>query len=175
VLGYAGDVKVRMPLNTVAADSFVSELSTRDGANLAAVLDDLRERITDDITTLKDRGLTTGRPTVYLLSAAASRDDTAWDAALRRLADRSTFRYEPNILALGIGAAPAEVIVRIAEKPGSRGWVALPGLALAEAAESYMAFVRNSIISLGRAHVTGRNDTGVMEQPERFRPVGDRT
>ena len=175
VLGYAGDVKVRMPLNAVAADSFVSEFSPRDGADLAAVLDDLRERISEDITALKDRGLTTGRPTVYLLSAADSRDKTAWDAALRRLADRGSFRYAPNILALGIGAAPAEVIVRIAEEPGSRGWVALPGLSLSEAAQSYMAFARQSIISLGRAHVTGRNDTGVMEQPERFRPVGDRT
>jgi uncharacterized protein YegL len=175
VLGYAGDVKVRMPLNTVAADSFVPELAARDGANLAAVLDDLRERISDDIGRLKDRGLTVGRPTVYLLSAAASRDETAWDAALRRLAERAAFPYAPNILALGIGAAPAEVIVRIAERPGSRGWVALPGLALSDAAESYMAFVRKSIISLGRAHVTGRNDTDIMEQPERFRPVGDRT
>jgi uncharacterized protein YegL len=175
VLGYAGDVRVCMPLKQVEAGSHVSELSTRDGANLAAVLGDLRERISEDITALKDSGLTTGRPTVYLLSAAASRDETAWDAALRRLADRGAFRYAPNILALGIGAAPAEVIIRIAEEPGSRGWVALPGLTLAEAAESYMAFVRDSIISLGQAHVTGRNDTGVMEQPKRFRPVGDRT
>jgi uncharacterized protein YegL len=175
VLGYAGDVKVRMPLNTVAEDTFVSELTTRNGANLAAVLDDLRERISDDISVLKDRGLTVGRPTVYLLSAAASRDETAWDAALRRLTDRGAFRYAPNILALGIGAAPAEVIIRIAEEPGSRGWVALPGLTLSEAAESYMAFVRKSIISLGRAHITGQIDTDVIEQPERFRPVGDRT
>jgi len=175
VLGYAGDVKVRIPLNTVAEDSFVPELTTRDGANLAAVLDDLRERISDDISRLKDRGLTVGRPTVYLLCAAESRDETAWDAALRRLTDRAAFRFAPNILALGIGAAPAEVIVRIAEKPGSRGWVALPGIAVGDAAESYMAFVRKSIVSLGRAHVTGRNDSDVMEQPERFRPVGDRT
>jgi uncharacterized protein YegL len=175
VLGYAGDVKVRMPLNTVAADSFVSELSARDGANLAAVLDDLRERISDDVSGLKDRGMAVGRPTVYLLSAAASRDQTAWDAALRRLADRAAFPYAPNILALGIGAAPAEVIVRIAEKPGSRGWVALPGIDLSDAAQSYMAFVRKSVISLGRAHITGRNDSDVMEQPERFQPVGDRT
>jgi hypothetical protein len=109
-----------------------------------------------------------------LLSAAASRDETAWDTALRRLADRTTFPFAPNILAFGIGVAPAEIIMSIAEKPGSRGWVALPGIPLSDAADSYMEFVRKSILSLGRAHMTGRPDTN-MVQPEQFRPVGDRT
>jgi hypothetical protein len=45
---------------------------------------------------LKDRGLTVGRPTVYLLSAAASRDDTAWDAALRRLTSHTSASQDPQ-------------------------------------------------------------------------------
>jgi uncharacterized protein YegL len=173
VLGYAADVQVRMPLNAIVADTFIPPFTPRAGASLAAVLDDLRDRISDDVSRLKDRGLTVGRPTVYLLSAAASRDNTAWDAALRRLINRATFPYAPNILAFGIGAAPPEVIISIAEKPQSRGWVALPGMSLSEAAESYTAYVRESIINLGRAHVSGRQDTD-MPPPQRFRPVGDR-
>jgi uncharacterized protein YegL len=173
VLGYAADVQVRMPLNAIVADTFIPPLTPRAGASLAAVLDDLRDRISDDVSRLKDRGLTVGRPTVYILSAAASRYNTAWDAALRRLINRATFPYAPNILAFGIGAAPPEVIISIAEKPQSRGWVALPGMSLSEAAESYTAYVRESIINLGRAHVSGRQDTD-MPPPQRFRPVGDR-
>jgi uncharacterized protein YegL len=173
VLGYATDVAVRMPLNAIDAGTLFPPLTLRTGASLAAVLDDLRDRISDDVARLKDRGLTVARPTVYLLSAAVSRDNTAWDAALRRLTNRATFPYAPNILAFGIGAAPPEIIISIAEKPQSRGWVALPGTSLSEAAESYTAYVLESIINLGHAHVNGRQATD-MPSPQRFRPVGDR-
>ena len=174
VLGYAADVGLRMPLTAVAEGSHVPSLVARGGANFAAVLEDLRNRISDDISRLKQRGLTVGRPTIYLLSATASRDDSAWDAALRRLTDRATFPYAPNILGFGTGAATAEIIIAIAGQPGSLGWVAPPGMSLEDAAESYTAFTRKSILSLGRAHVNGRRDTE-LPQPERFRAVGDRT
>jgi uncharacterized protein YegL len=173
VLGYAADMKVRMPLTVVEQDSYVPSLTPREGANLAEVLEDLRERISEDVGRLKGRGLTVGRPTIYLLSAAASRDATAWDAALRRLTDRVTFAYAPNILAFGIGEAPAEIIIAIAEKPGSRGWVAHPGTSWRDAAESYMASVQESILNLGRAHLTGHPDMG-MPEPGHFRPIGNR-
>ena len=114
---------------------------------------------------------TVGRPTVYLLSASAARDETAWDTALRRLTDRVAFRPAPNILAFGVGEATAEVIIRIAEQPGSRGWIALPATSLSDGAESYTEFVLKSIISLGRAHITGRTDADIGN-PERFRSIG---
>ena len=67
VLGYAADVGLRMPLTAVAEGSHVPPLVARGGANFAAVLEDLRDRISDDVSRLKQRGLTVGRPTVYLL------------------------------------------------------------------------------------------------------------
>ena len=174
VLGYAADVGLRMPLTAVAEGSHVPSLVSRSGANFAAVLEDLRNRISDDVSRLKQRGLTVGRPTIYLLSATAGRDDSAWDTAMRRLTDRTTFPYAPNILAFGIGEATAEIIIAIAGQSGSLGWVAPPSLSLADAADSFTAFTRKSILSLGRAHVNGRRDTE-LPQPERFRAVGDRT
>ena len=174
VLGYAADVGLRMPLTAVAEGSHVPPLVARGGANFAAVLEDLRDRISDDVSRLKQRGLTVGRPTVYLLSATTDRDDSAWDTAMRRLTDRTTFPYAPNILAFGIGEATAEIIIAIAGQPGSRGWVATPSVSLEGAADSFTAFTQKSILSLGRAHLTGRRDTE-MPQPERFRAVGDRT
>jgi uncharacterized protein YegL len=174
VLGYAADVGLRMPLTAVAEGSHVPSLVARGGANFAAALDDLRNRIADDVSRLKQRGLTVGRPTIYLLSATDGRDDSAWDTAMRRLTDRTTFPYAPNIFAFGVGEATAEIIIAIAGQSGSLGWVAPPSLSLAGAADSFTAFARKSILSLGRAHVNGRRDTE-MPQPERFRAVGDRT
>jgi uncharacterized protein YegL len=167
VLGYAADVAVRMPLNTVTADSYVPRLTSRDGSHLAKVFEYLRERIPEDVDRLKSRDLTVGRPTVYLLCAAAPGDSPAWDGPHQRLVDRDAFSYAPNIVACGIGGTPADAISRVTAQPGSAGWAADPAVPLSEAARRYTAFVRKSIVTLGRAHVTG--DDPYVDAPEGFR------
>src|SRR6185437_11877316 len=67
LIGYAGGVDVRMPLNSIAAGSFVPAFSHQDGSDLTAVFDDLYSRIPADIKRLKSAGLTPGRPVVHLL------------------------------------------------------------------------------------------------------------
>lgn len=174
VLGYADDVAVRMPLNVVAAASFVPELTPRPGSRLGPVFEYLHGRIATDVARLKSQGLTVGRPVLYLLCAMTPGDSPAWEAPLLSLTDRAGFPLAPNILACGIGPTPPEVIKTITARPQSSGWVADPDTPLGEAASRYTAFVQQSIVALGRAHVTGSPDAAA-DSPNGFLPVGDST
>jgi uncharacterized protein YegL len=172
VLGYAADVAVRMPLNAVAADSFVPELASRPGACLGSALDYLRARIGQDVDRLKAQGLTVGRPVVYLLCASTPDDDPSWGMPYRRLTDRAGFPAAPNIVACGIGSAPSDVIRTVTALPQSSGWVADPYMPLGEAASRYAEFFRESIAALGQAHITGRADAAARP-PADFYPAID--
>jgi uncharacterized protein YegL len=170
VVGYAGDVDVRMPLNAVAAGSFVPELAPHSGNRLGLVFRYLQDRIAEDVARSKSRGLTVGRPVVYLLCASTPADSPAWQAPYRDLTDRTGFPAAPNIVACGIGETDPGVIKAITGPPQSTGWVADPDMPISEAAARYAAFVRRSITALGRAHVTGSSDT-IWEAPAGFRPA----
>jgi len=174
VLGYADDVAVRMPLNVIAATSFVPELTPRPGSCLGPVFEYLHGRIATDVARLKSQGLTVGRPVLYLLCAMTPGDSPAWEAPLLSLTDRAGFPSAPNILACGIGPTPPEVIKTITARPQSSGWVADPDTPLGEAASRYTAFVQQSIVALGRAHVTGSPDAAT-DSPNGFLRVGDST
>ena len=174
VLGYADDVAVRMPLNVIAATSFVPELTPRPGSCLGPVFEYLHGRIATDVARLKSQGLTVGRPVLYLLCAMTPGDSPAWEAPLLSLTDRAEFPSAPNILACGIGPTPPEVIKTITARPQSSGWVADPDTPLGEAASRYTAFVQQSIVALGRAHVTGSPDAAT-DSPNGFLRVGDST
>ena len=91
-----------------------------------------------------------------------------------KLTDRTAFPPAPNILACGIGPTPPEVIKTITARPQSSGWVADPDLPRGEAASRYTTFVQQSIVALGRAHVTGSSDAAA-DSPNGFLPVGDST
>jgi uncharacterized protein YegL len=172
VLGYADDVAVKMPLNVVAATSFVPELTPRPGSSLGPVFEYLHGRIATDVARLKSQGLTVGRPVLYLLCATTPGDSPAWEAPLLSLTDRAGFPLAPNILACGIGPTPPEVIKTITAGPQSSGWVAEPDTPLDEAASRYTAFVRQSVVALGQAHVTGSPDAAA-DSPNGFVPAGD--
>jgi uncharacterized protein YegL len=174
VLGYADDVAVRMPLNVIAAASFVPELTPRPGSCLGPVFEYLHGRIATDVARLKSQGLTVGRPVLYLLCATTPGDSPAWEAPLLSLTDRAGFPLAPNILACGIGPTPPEVIKTVTAQPQSSGWVADPDTPLGEAASRYTAFVQQSIVALGRAHVTGSPDAAA-DAPNGFLPVDDST
>jgi uncharacterized protein YegL len=174
VLGYAGDIAVRMPLNVVAATSFVPELTPRRGNCLAPVFEYLHGRIATDVARLKSQGLTVGRPVLYLLCAMTPGDSPAWEAPLLSLTDQAEFPSAPNIVACGIGPTPPEVIKTITARPQSSGWVADPDTSLGEAASRYTEFVQQSIVALGLAHVTGSPDAA-WDSPDGFLPVDDST
>ena len=170
IIGYARDVVVRMPLTAVAAESYVPGTAHRDGGDLARLFEYLRDRITQDVTRLKAQGLTAGRPTLYLVCATSAAAGPAWQAAHEQLTNREAFPYAPNIFVCGMGAAEPDAIQRIASQPGS-GWIAGPGMPVRDATASCMAFVRESILILGRAHISGSGGTG-MTRPDGFTPAG---
>jgi len=172
VLGYAGQIAVRMPLTKIAPNCFVPELTARPGSSLSSVFEYLPGRIADDVSRLKSQGLTVGRPILYLLCAATPGESSSWESSLLHLADRAEFALAPNILACGIGATDAEVIRKITAQPQSSGWVADPGTPLNEAVSRYTAFVRQSIAVLGRAHLTGGSNAA-SESPAGFRSVNN--
>ncbi len=172
VIGYAGEVHASMPLNRIAADTFIPELQHRSGSNLAPVFDYLRERIVADVARNKSRGLLVARPVVYLLCASQPGDSDAWPEAYERLTNRDEFRAAPNIVACGIGEASAEIIKAVTSHPQSRGWLADPGLPASEAAVRYAAFVQRTVKALALAHVTGKQDVR-WESPDGFHRVDD--
>jgi uncharacterized protein YegL len=170
VIGYARDVAVRMPLNTVAAESYVPGAAHRDGGDLARLFEYLRDRITQDVARLKAQGLTPGRPNLFLVCASSAAVGPAWQAAHQQLTDRASFPYAPNIIVCGMGAAEPDAVQRIASLPES-GWIAGPGMAVSDATRSCMVFVRESIIILSQAHVSGSGGTA-MTRPDGFTPAG---
>ena len=173
VVGYAADVSVRMPLNKVAAESFVPRLVTQAGSHLGALFEYLHDRITTDVDRLKSQGQTVGRPSLYLLCATAP-GDPAWEDAYRQLTNRAEFRYAPNILAFGTENSGPDLIRIMAASPHSFGWITDPGAPAGEAAANFALFVYRNIVALGQAHVSG-SPNAVWEPPEGFRRVGNRT
>lgn len=167
LIGYAGGVDVRMPLNAIAASSFVPAFSHHDGRDLTAVFDDLYSRIPADIKRLKSTGLTPGRPVVHLLCATPTDDSPALIAAFRRLTDPSAFPYVPTIIPCGIGPTPPESVGRLATH-ARLAWVAAPGTPVSEATTYYLAFVRTSIVGLSQAHLRGDGEF-VVTGPTGFR------
>lgn len=169
LIGYAGGVDVRMPLNAIAAGSFVPAFSHQDGSDLAAVFDDLYSRIPADIERLKSQGITLARPVVHLLRATPADDNPALVAAFRRLTDPAAFRYVPTIIPCGIGQTPPESVGRLATH-ARLAWVAAPGTPVGEATTYYLTFVRASIVGLSQAHLRGDGDF-VVTGPTGFRPA----
>jgi uncharacterized protein YegL len=170
VLGYAGDVALHMPLSAIAPDSFVPRLTHRDGSRLGPVFEYLQHRIPDDVQRLKSRLPRVGRPVLHILCATPAEDTGTWVVPYRQLLDRATFPYSPNIIACGVGSAEPDVIRRLAPPP-ELGWLAGPDLPLAEAAAQYITYIRASIISVSRAHISGSSEL-LVEPPQGFNPVG---
>jgi uncharacterized protein YegL len=171
VLGYAGDVALHMPLNAVAADSFVPRLAHRDGSRLGPVFEYLQRRIPDDVQRLKSRLPRVGRPVLHILCAGPVEDGDSWPGPYRQLLDRATFPYSPNIIACGAGTAPPGLVQGLAPPP-ELGWLAGADLQLAEAAARYITYIRESVIAVSRAHIGGSSELTV-DPPQGYDPAGD--
>lgn len=167
LIGYAGGVDVRMPLNAVGTSSYVPAFSRHDGSDLAAVFDDLHARIPADIERLKSQGMTLGRPLVHLLRATPASDKPDLVASFQRLTDPATFPYVPTIIPCGIGRTPPESVGAIATHP-QLAWVAAPETPVREAMRYYLAFVRTSIVNLSEAHLRGEGNF-IITGPTGFR------
>lgn len=171
VLGYAGDVALHMPLNAVAADSFVPRLAHRDGSRLGPVFECLQRRIPDDVQRLKSRLPRVGRPVLHILCAGPVEDGDTWRLPYRQLLDRATFPYSPNIIACGAGSVPPGLVQSLAPPP-ELGWLAGAGMQLAEAATRYITYIRGSVIAVSGAHIGGSSELTVKPL-QGFEPAGN--
>jgi uncharacterized protein YegL len=169
LIGYGGQVDVRMPLNPIAAGSHVPEFAYNDGSDLGVLFDYLHTRIPEDIRHLKAQGLTSGRPVVHLLCAAASDQGPRVTQAYHRITDPAE-PYRPLLIACGIGRTQPESVGRLASH-AQLAWVAGPDTPVSEATTRYLAFVRSSIIGLSQAHLQGSSDMPMLAGPNGFMSV----
>ncbi|HEX5740639.1 MAG TPA: hypothetical protein VFY17_03680, partial [Pilimelia sp.] len=115
VVGFGGRVAVYQPLTTLTSTGTLPS-AVGGPARYAAALDAVRERLAREVAALKATQPVVHRPLLLLLAGAAPSDDSAWQAALRRLTDRTHQRYAPCVVAAGFGAAPAALVAGLASR-----------------------------------------------------------
>ncbi|MGC4807037.1 hypothetical protein [Micromonospora sp. DT233] len=167
VLGYADEVANRLPLEMVSPGSQSPWLTARGPASYANAFETLLDNIGHDIEALKAQQPKVRRPIVFFLSGSEPYDHPAWVSPYRRLVDRATQRYAPNIVACGIGAASPGLIAAIATDPRF-GFVMAPGTDVPTAIEQYWQALTQSILGSGRALIEGSAEL-VIDQPAGFR------
>jgi uncharacterized protein YegL len=171
VIGYADEVRLRLPLNVIAQDSFVPKLQHRSGSHLAPVFEYLQKRVPEDVQRLKSQISRVGRPTLHILSASVPEDSDAWQAPYQQLMNRGAFPYSPNVIVCGIGNASHDV-VRLLAPPPEFGWLASPDMPLGKAAARYISYVQSSTIAVSSAHISGSQEL-LVTPPADFEPIGD--
>ncbi|OJF10093.1 hypothetical protein BG844_34050 [Couchioplanes caeruleus subsp. caeruleus] len=167
VLGFADQVTTRLPLEQVVAGSQSPWFTARGPASYANAFETLLDQIEPDIDALKAKNLKVLRPVVYLLSGSDPGADTAWASPYKRLVDRSSHRYAPNIVACGFGGAPAELIADIATQP-QFGFVMKPDTDVHVAIAQYWRQLAQNVITSGRALISGTPELA-PEPPAGFR------
>ncbi|EWM68057.1 MULTISPECIES: hypothetical protein [Micromonospora] len=167
VLGFADEVASRLRMDVVTAGSQSPWLTPRGPANYANAFETLLDSIGHDIETLKAQQPNVRRPIVFFLSGSAPRDGESWTSPYRRLVDRASHRYAPNVVACGIGAAPPALIATIATEPAF-GFVMVPDSDVHAAIAQYWRALAVSVIDSGRALIDGSGELTISP------PVGFR-
>jgi uncharacterized protein YegL len=167
VLGFADELATRLPLESVVAGSQSPWFAARGEASYANAFEMLLDRIGEEIPALKEQQQKVLRPTVYLLVGSDPGPDGMWTSPYRRLTDRGSHRFAPNIVACGFGSAPADLIARIATDP-ALGYVMAPDADVHDAIAQYWRYLARYILASGRALIDGRPDVA-YEPPAGFR------
>jgi uncharacterized protein YegL len=107
-----------------------------------AVFELLRARIDHDVDQLNAHGLAVLRPAVFFLTDGAP-TDKRWQEAFQRLADRS-WRRHPHVITYGFGAAPPDVLGKVATKAA---FIAESGVDQASALISAVSSMLNSLVA----------------------------
>ena len=170
IFGYGNTVVIKMPLTAIAADTFVPPFSRQAGDNLYKVLAYLHERIPEDVNRLKFRQMTVGRPIVHLLCATPPAEESSWEDEFRKLVDRTSFPYAPNIFACGVGGMSHKALQKIATQTGCHAFSAGPALSLEHAAQIYISWLKDAIDTMIHAYIDGSN-AAIIEYPKEFQQV----
>jgi uncharacterized protein YegL len=167
VLGFSGDVQLRLPLSDMRTVEALPRLQIRGVTNYGALFGDLLHGIPADVARLKGEGYSVHRPVVFFLSDGQPTDAPGWREPHRRLTDRGLTPAAPNVIACGIGQARADTILEVATSR-EFAFVAIAGADLGQAISEFFHALTTSLVN----SVTSLNSTQpelVVQRPEQFR------
>jgi uncharacterized protein YegL len=170
VLGFADGTQARRWLETVDQATIAPSLRPGGPARYGALCDFLRGRLPLDVEDLKSAGHRVARPLVMVVTTGQPDDEGAWREAHARLVDRADNRGAPDIVAVGVGGAPAETIAALASRPDYAFVATTPDHA--EAAARAGDFLRVHVLRYGKAIVDG-DHMPYFQAPEGFRRASE--
>jgi uncharacterized protein YegL len=171
VLGFSDDVAIRIHLSDLRRENELPQLVSRGATNYGAAFAALLHQIPRDVASLKQDQYQVHRPAVFFLSDGQPTDGDSWRQPHGRLTDRNTTREAPNIIACGIGAAEAAVILSVATKP-EFAFVSIAGSDIGSAIAKFCTALTKSIVASGRSLASGNAELAV-DRPEGFRMAID--
>jgi uncharacterized protein YegL len=173
VIGFAGDVQVRMEPRALARQGPITTFKTHRGGGQAVakygpVFRALFERLPRDVGKLWSEGLRVHRPVVFFLTAQPPMDRSTWHVSHAQLVDRSTRWYAPHIVVYGVGGTDGETrkqdIGRIATQPDFAFFA--PGDSATAIRNAFTA-IQRSVVKSGHAFFEDRI-TLVVSRPRDF-------
>jgi uncharacterized protein YegL len=170
ILGFSGDVAVRLALSDLRETAELPELVIRGRTNYQAAFQELITRIPRDIAMLKGDGYLVHRPAVFFLSDGQPSSNN-WQRPHESLIDRSTTPAAPNIIAFGVGSVRPETILKVATKE-EFAFVSTPGADIGRAITKFFVALTASVVESGRS-LTAGNPELIVEKPEGFRMAID--
>ena len=87
--------------------------TSRGGTSYSAAFSQLKQAIDQDVTKLRQRGLSVLRPVAFFMSDGAPTDPVDWEEVHRQVVDPANKR-RPHILSFGVADADARVIFNVA-------------------------------------------------------------
>lgn len=166
VVGFSGDVQVRLPLSDARTLTGAPRMRIRGVTNYGAAFAMLGQQIPIDVRELKAQGYQVHRPAVFFLSDGMPTDEPAWRGAHQQLIDRQVTPMAPNIIACGIGQAQARIISQVATRP-EFGFIAIPGCDIGEAISEFFHSLVQSLVQSSQTMDT-TSPTLTVEHPKRF-------
>ncbi|MFB7666924.1 hypothetical protein ACFC1R_23740 [Kitasatospora sp. NPDC056138] len=166
VLGFSGDVQVRLALADMRTETAVPQLIIRGMTSYRAAFDDLAARIPADVQRLRGDGYKVHRPVVFFLSDGQPTDGHAWHKPHAALIDKNRTPTAPNVIACGIGDAQAQTMVDVATRP-EFAFVAKPGTDVGKAISEFFHALTASLVASGHA-LNSAAPQLVVNRPDQF-------
>jgi uncharacterized protein YegL len=178
VIGFSDTAVNRLALQDLRELAAMPQLSTRSTTNYGAAFQYLYEQLPADVEKLKADGYQVHRPAVFFLTDGQPTDidgnltdDSSWSDIHRRLTDKLSFRYAPNVMAFGIGGARAQTILKVATS-ASFAFITIAGTDVGQAIVEFVKALTNSMVKSAQSLATGQGDL-VIEVPTSFRLAVD--
>jgi uncharacterized protein YegL len=166
IIGFSDSVFEHLLLADIRTIAALPVLSAHAGTSYESVFRALRPRIESDVRQLQNDQLRVLRPVVFFLTDGEPNPGESWEQALDELCDES-FKFRPNVVAVGIGNAVASVILRVATKK-EFAFIAATGTDTGRALVEFFSAFTQSIVASTQNLANGRSEL-ILEQPEGFR------